>query len=94
MRKYKIISASKLYDYKSAIDKLRKENNELLKENSSLEDQLRKMTHGERACGHHCEGCKHAYVTREVQAVFGIIDRKYGCKLDGRTACPDFVAKD
>lgn len=93
MRRFTIISASKLYDYESALDKLRKENDELREENSSLKHQIRKMTRGERACGQHCEGCKHAYVKQEVMFAFGLVDRTYGCKLDGQTACPHFAAK-
>ena len=94
MKMFKIVSASKIDDYESVADKLIKENHEIRQENANLKAQIMRMERGERSCGQHCEACKHAYVVREVQYVFGLVDRTYGCKMDARTACPDFAEKD
>lgn len=93
MCKYRIVRSSKIYDYEQAIENLRKENSELRDAISALKEQIHKMERGERACGNHCEGCKHAYVKREVFYTWGPSDRTYGCKLDSQAACPDFEAK-
>lgn len=93
MKKLKIVSSSKLYDYEQAIKNLRSEISILRDKNSALRDLIHKMERGERACGAHCEGCKHSYKEREVEYAWGYLDRTYGCYLDAKAACPDFEAK-